>query len=181
MSHDPSRRAFLHGTARATLVMPAALGTTISTAALLAGCSREPAVAAGFRVLRAHDLPMLRRLLPAVIGDAAGGEEATTRLVASYDRLLADTSPEIRAVFLPLLDLLSMGITRGPLFGQWRGWEHADAADAAACLDRWAASRTGFLRGAYNGFNATATMAWYLDPAHHAAAGYPGPPRKVVA
>lgn len=184
MTHalDPGRRDFLRG----AVALPAAVGALAGTAALLGGCAREPAVAEGYRFLRPQDLPMLRALLPAVIGDRAlpadpaGRSAAVAQLVQSYDRLFMDTSPAIRAAFTPLLDLLTLGLTRGPLFGLWKSWEQADAGDAAAFLDRWAASRTGFLRGAYNGFNATATMAWYLDPAHGAAAGYPGPPRKVV-
>ncbi|MFZ5724283.1 MAG: twin-arginine translocation pathway signal protein [Pseudomonadota bacterium] len=181
-SHDSGRRDFLRG----TLTMPVALGASIGAAAWLTGCAREPAVAEGFRFLRPQDLPMLERLLPAVVGSAAPSEpQARTAAVAaairSYDRLLADTSPEVRSVFMPLFDLLTMGLTRGPLFGVWSSWREADEAAAARMLDEWAGSSTEFMRGAYNGFVAFTTMAWYLDPAGHAAAGYPGPPRKIVA
>lgn len=177
----PGRREFLH----TAFTMPVALATVVGAGAWLTGCSRDAAVARGFRVLRPQDLPMLERLLPAVVGPVVPAEpaarvQAVQQLVHSYDQLLADTSPVVRAAFLPLLDLLTMGLTRGPLFGLWKSWDEATDDDAAAFLDRWAASSTSFMRGAYNGLNATATMAWYLEPAHGADAHYPGPPRKVV-
>lgn len=179
---NPDRREFL----RSAIAMPAALGLTISATAWLSGCSREAAVAQGYKVLRPQDLPMLARLLPAVVGpvvptEPAARAAAVQQLVQSYDQLLADTSPAVRSLFLPLLDLPTMGLTRGPLFGLWQGWDEASDADALAFLERWADSKTEFMRGAYNGLNATATMAWYLDAAHGADAGYPGPPRKIVA
>lgn len=180
-SIDSSRRDFLRG----TLVMPAALGTSIGAVAWLSGCSRTPQVAEGFRVLRAQDIPMLERLLPAAVGNVVptGPDARATAVraaVQSYDQLLYDTSPSIRAVFLPLLDLMTMGLTRGPLFGLWKSWDEAGDADARAFLDHWAASSTSFMYGAYLGFTGLAAMAWYLDPANQVVTGYPGPPRKIV-
>lgn len=165
--------------------MPAALGVSIGAAAWLSGCAREPAIADGYRVLRPQDIPMLEKMLPAAIGSDLPGEPAARaaaiRLaVKSWDQLLYDTSPSIRAAFIPLLDLLTMGLSRGPLFGVWKSWSDASDAEALAALDNWASSDTGFMRGAYNGFSTLASMAWYLDPAHGASSGYPGPPRKVV-
>lgn len=117
---------------------------------------------------------MLEKLLPAAIGSNVPAEPAARAAairaaVQSRDQLLYDTSPAIRAAFLPLLDLLdllTMGISRGPLFGVWKSWK--DASDA------------GFMRGAYSAFATLATMCWYLEPAHGASSGYPGPPSKVV-
>lgn len=178
---DPSRRDLLR-----TGVLGSALLATGSAAALLSGCSRRPATSLGYRVLRADDVPMLRKVIAAGLAgalpeDAPAQDAAIDRTVASFDRLLADTSPGVRGVFLPLLDLLTVPVTRGPLFGLWVSWARADVADAAAVLDRLAASRTEFLRGAYNGLMTLVTMAWYLDPVNAADARYPGPPRKIVA
>lgn len=188
MTHRPAteplrtdRRDFLRG----TLVMPAALAVSISGAAWLSGCAREPATADGYRVLRPQDIPMLEKLLPAAIGSNVPAEPAARAAairaaVQSWDQLLYDTSPAIRAAFLPLLDLLTMGISRGPLFGVWKSWKDASDAAAIAALDDWARSDTGFMRGAYSAFATLAAMCWYLEPAHDASSGYPGPPRKVV-
>lgn len=176
-----TRRDFLQVSAAGSLLLGAA-----STTALLTGCSRRPAVAQGFRVLRAQDLPMLRRLLAACLdgvlpADPNARNVALEQTVASFDRLLHETSPGVTGLFTQLLDLLNLGIARGPVFGLWKSWEDATDADAKAVLDRLAGSSVGFLRGAYNGLNTMLTMAWYLEPAHHATTGYPGPPRKVVA
>lgn len=175
------RRDFLRG----ALAMPAAIGVSVSAAAWLSGCSREAAVADGFRVLRPQDIPMLEKLVPAAIGsnvpaDPAARAEAIRAAVKSWDLLMYDTSPTIRAAFTPLLDLLTMGLTRGPLFGVWKSWDDASEADALAALDDWSRSSTGFMRGAYNGFTTLAAMCWYLEPANQGASGYPGPPRKIV-
>lgn len=175
------RRDFLRG----ALAMPAAIGVSVSAAAWLSGCSREAAVADGFRVLRPQDIPMLEKLIPAAIGsnipaDPAARAEAIHAAVKSWDLLMHDTSPTIRAAFTPLLDLLTMGLTRGPLFGVWKSWSDASDADAVAALDDWSRSSTGFMRGAYNGFSTLAAMCWYLEPANQAASGYPGPPRKIA-
>jgi len=156
------------------------------TAATLSGCSREAALAQGFRVLREQDLPLLRCVLPAALAGALPANDdvraaAEANLLRSFDQLMWDTSPGVRSIFLQLLDLLNLGITRGPLFGQWASWENAGEAEGAALLDRLAGSRVGFLRGAYNGLATMAMMAWYLDAANQSITRYPGPPKKVVA
>lgn len=178
---DLSRRDFLRTSAAGSLVLGMA-GTT----ALLTGCARDAATAQGYRVLRPQDLPMLSRLLPAALDGAlpvepAARAAATQQALTSFDLLLADTSPAVRGLFLQLLDLLNLGITRGPLFGQWASWEKATEADGAAVLARMAGSSLGFLRGAYNGLATMAMMCWYLEPAHQSVARYPGPPKKIVS
>lgn len=178
---DLSRRDFLRTSAAGSLVLGMA-GTT----ALLTGCAREAATAQGFRVLRPQDLPMLARILPAALDgalptDPAARASAAKQAVALFDQLLYDTSPAVRGLFLQLLDLLNLGITRGPLFGQWASWEKATEADGAAVLERMAGSSIGFLRGAYNGLATMAMMSWYLEPAHQSTTHYPGPPKKIAS
>lgn len=190
MQPDPvagqfNRRDFLGHSFRFTLAGGAALGLAGSLS-LLSGCSREPAVAQGFRVLRAQDVTLLSRLLPAILDGAlpdAGKAraDAVDWTVHSFDQLLADTSNTGRTVFLQVLDLLDLGIARGPVFGLWKPWAEASEADGAAVIERLSASGIGLLRGVYNGLCAMATMAWYLEPAHQGVTGYPGPPRKVIA
>lgn len=178
--HALSRRGFMQLSATGTAVLALAGAT-----ATLTGCSREAATAAGYRVLRAQDLPLLSCLLPAALAGALPADvdarrAATQQAIASFDQLLWDTSPPVRGLFLQLLDLLDLGITRGPLFGQWGRWENAGEPEGAALLERLAGSGIGFLRGAYNGLATMAMMAWYLEPAHQAPTGYPGPPKKIV-
>lgn len=177
---DPSRRDFLRISATGSLVLALA-GST----ALLTGCAREAAVAEGFRVLRPQDLPLVSRVLGAALDgalpdEAAARGDAVRRAVASFDQLLYDTSPGVRGVFLQLLDLMNLGVARGPLFGLWKSWDAATEADADAVLTRMAGSSLGFLRGAYNGLVTMTSMAWYLDPAQNALSRYPGPPKKIT-
>jgi hypothetical protein len=176
-----SRRDFMRVSGAATAAF-----TLAGAAATLAGCSRDAASAQGFRVLRQQDLPLLGCLLPAALAGAlpADGEArsaAAAQLVKSFDQLMWDTSPGVRTLFLQLLDLLNLGVTRGPLFGQWASWESAGEAEGSALLERLAGSRVGFLRGAYNGLATMAMMAWYLEPANQSVTRYPGPPRKIVS
>ncbi len=178
---DPGRRDFLQLSLGGSLVLGLAGGM-----ATLSGCAREAATAQGFHVLRPQDLPLVSRLLGGALDGAlptepAARADAVQRTLASFDRLLHDTSPGVRGMFLQLLDLLDLGITRGPLFGLWKSWDDASDADAGAVLQRLAGSRVGFLRGAYNGLTTMTTMAWYLDAANVPAAIYPGPPKKVIA
>lgn len=174
-----SRRDFLRTAAVGIAALPASVRAAVAATAVLTGCAGDAAPAAGFAVLRAQDVPMLRALLPAVIGPPARRDGGADTIVRAYDALLAGSSPVVRDTLRPLLDLLTMPVTRGPLMGRWSAWDGASAADADAVLDRWSASRLGFLRAAYVGFTATASMAWYGDDAHGATTGYPGPPRKV--
>lgn len=179
MHAHTSRRDFLRITAVGVAALPASVRAALAATAVLTGCAGDAAPAAGFVVLRAQDVPMLQALLPAVIGPPARRDGGADTIVRAYDALLAGSSLVVRDTLRPLLDLLTMPVTRGPLMGRWSAWERASAADADAVLDRWSASRLGFLRVAYVGFTATASMAWYGDGAHDASAGYPGPPRKV--
>lgn len=178
---DLSRRHFLR-----TGIAGSALLATGSAAAILSGCDRRPATALGYRVLRADDVPMLRKVLAAALDgalpdDADAQARAIDGALASLDRLLHDTSDGVRGVFLPLFDLMTVPVTRGPLFGLWTAWGRASVEDATGVLDRLASSRTEILRGAYNGLTTLVSLAWYLDESHRGNAQYPGPPRKIVA
>lgn len=188
VTHSPAvsaaactRRDFMRLSATGTAVLALAGAT-----ATLSGCSRDAATAEGFKVLRKQDLPLLGCVLPAAVAGAmpasgAAREESAKQLLASFDQLLWDTSPGVRTVFLQLLDLMNLGITRGAIFGQWSSWEKAGEAEGAAVLDRLAGSSVGFLRGAYNGLATMAMMAWYLEPSNQGVTRYPGPPKKIVS
>lgn len=178
---DLSRRDFLR-----TGIAGSALLAAGSAAALLSGCDRRPATAMGYRVLRADDIPMLRKVLAAALDgalpeDVDAQERAIDGALSSLDLLLHDTSDGVRGVFLPLFDLMTVPVTRGPLFGLWMAWGRAGVGDAVRVLDRLATSRTETLRGAYNGLTTLVSLAWYLDEKHRDGARYPGPPRKIVA
>lgn len=173
-----SRRAFVRSGAAGLVALPRSARVGIAALATLGGCARDAGTAPGFAVLRPRDVPMVRALAPAIVG--ATGDAAADAAARGVDVLLADSSATVRDAVRPLFDLLAMPVTRGPLFGVWGAWADVTDAKAAAVLDRWAGSRIGMLRAGYDAFASIAAMAWYLDPAHDAAAGYPGPPRKVV-
>lgn len=182
---SPSRRDFLRHSLQVSATGALVLGLA-GTAATLTGCSREAATAQGYKVIRPQNIPLLERLLPAALAgalppDPAARAGATQTAVRLFDQLLYDTSPPVRAAFLQILDLLDLGLVRGPVLGVWKTWAEAGEADAAAVLDQLAGSSVGLLRGIYNGLTTMAGMSWYLEPAHQAVSRYPGPPKKIVA
>ena len=106
--------------------------STFLAGASLVGCSAQTA-APGFQALRHDDLPLLRALIPVVLG----GTLATDTLVLrSLDYKLAALSPEMLKLTRQLFDVLSLPLTRGPLTGIWGAWAQAAPAQVEAFLQR---------------------------------------------
>lgn len=170
---DGSRRQFL----RIGLLGSLAL-STLSATAVLTGCSRAPA-AAGFRLLRASDLKVLRALVPVVLvgelpaGEAAGA--AVEETLHTLDNFLAHTSRVGQKQIAQLFDLLHMPATRYALAGLADDWDEASAADIAGFLDHWRGSRFDTLRMGYMALTQMLNMMWYLQPRSWAAIGYVPP------
>ncbi|MCB2250525.1 twin-arginine translocation pathway signal protein [Pseudomonas chlororaphis] len=152
---------------------------TAGLGASLSGCSSGTA-AHGFAVLRDSDLPILRALVPVLLeGAVAAGQlpAAIDATLNGLDRSLDHLSPEMLKLTRQLLDVLAMGITRGPLTGIWGSWESASAEDIRHFLDRWENSAIGLLRQGRASLLQLVTMAWYGRAESWAHCGYPGPPR----
>ncbi|MFJ4346077.1 twin-arginine translocation pathway signal protein [Pseudomonas sp. NPDC089401] len=147
--------------------------SVLLSGASLVGCTSQTP-AAGYQVLRDHDLPLLQALIPVVLA----GTSATAPLVLkSLDHKLAALSPEMLKLTRQLFDVLDLPFTRGPLTGVWGAWEQASGAQVTAFLQRWQNSSLNLLRMGHASLLQLLLMAWYERPQAWAACGYPGPPK----
>jgi hypothetical protein len=172
-----TRRQFLRVGVAGSLALSA-----ISTTALLTGCSSPP-VANGYKVLRDHDLKVLRALVPVLLaGEMPEGEArnaAVEETLHTLDSFLTGTSSAGQKQLAQLLDLMHMPLTRYTIVGLSADWDEAAPADIAAFLEHWRASRFETLRAGYGALTQMLNMMWYLQPRSWAAIGYI-PPHVVV-
>lgn len=112
---------------------------TVGLGASLSGCSpSQPSN--GLAALRDSDLPFLRSVIPVMLdGAVAAGQisTATDATLRSLDSSLAHLSPTLLKLTRQLFDVLTLGVTRGPLTGVWGSWENASADDIHQFLGRW--------------------------------------------
>lgn len=129
--------------------------------------------------LRDSDLPFLRAVIAVLLEGAVAAEAlpaATTATLQSLDTGLAHLSPAMLKRTRQLFDVLTLGITRGPLTGIWGAWENASADDIRQFLDRWENSSLDLLRQGHGALLQMVMMAWYGRAEAWAHCGYPGPP-----
>lgn len=168
-----SRRELLKLGAGASLAL-----TTVGVTSTLTGCSSSQP-SADFAVLRDSDLPALRALFPAVVGEGSvlvGNTAVLEQAISQLDTTLASASRAVQQDVLDLLGMLSLPLTRGPLTGIWGGWDAASPEALEAFLDRWKNSSLDMLRQGYKALSQLLLMSWYALPASWGDAGYPGPP-----
>ena len=79
-----------------------------------------------------------------------------------------------------LFGLLALGPARRLLTGIPDGWSAAKEADVAAFLQDWRGHRLALLRTAYAALHDLVLGAWYSEPAHWDAIGYPGPLKELA-
>ncbi|MES2818884.1 MAG: twin-arginine translocation pathway signal protein [Pseudomonadota bacterium] len=159
-------------------LLGSALLATAGLAATFSGCSATTP-AAGLRVLRESDLPLLRALIPVLLAGAVPVEQMPQALAGtlqSLDYSLDHLSPEMLKLTVQLFDVLAMPVTRGPLTGVWGSWENASITDIRAFLTRWQDSSLDLLRMGHASLLQLVMMAWYSRPESWAHCGYPGPP-----
>lgn len=173
---DQGRRTLLQAGLFGSLLLGAA-GVT----ATLSGCAaRTESAAAGYKVLRDADLPLLRAVVPGVLGSLLppSGMER--------DRLLDDLLHRIdlsgyrlgapsQKALLQLFDLLNLRLTRWALTGVG-SWEDSATPQVQAFLERWRTSSIGVLNAGYRALIKLVAGSFYGTPAGWAAANYPGPP-----
>lgn len=151
---------------------------TVGLGASLSGCSpSQPA--SGLKALRDSDLAFLRALIPVMLDGAVTTgttQAANDATLQSLDRGLAHLSASMLKLTHQLFDVLTLGVTRGPLTGIWGGWENASAGDIEEFLTRWENSSLSLLRQGHSSLLQMVMMAWYSRPEAWAHCGYPGPP-----
>jgi len=171
---DPGRRELLRlGLCSTALLAGGGL------LASLGGCSGERP-AAGYRMLREGDLPVLDALVPVLLEGAAlpaRMDEALRLTLADLDYALEHLSPAMLKLTRQLFDVLALPLTRGPLTGIWGAWEQASAEDIRQFLARWRNSRLDLLQMGHASLLQLVIMAWYGSDAAWAHCGYPGPPQ----
>lgn len=171
---NASRRQFLRVGLMGALTL-----STVSTVAVLTGCSAPPP-ARSFRFLRDSDLKVLRALLPVLLAGAlpagASAAAAVEETLHTMDHLVFGSSRAGQKQLSQLFDLLSMPATRYTVVGLSQDWDKASASDINAFLVNWSQSRFQMLRAGYLGLGQLANMSWYLQPRSWAAIGYV-PPR----
>ncbi|QNA88578.1 hypothetical protein G4G28_08890 [Massilia sp. Dwa41.01b] len=78
-----------------------------------------------------------------------------------------------------LFGLLALAPARRLLTGVSGGWANAGEAEVTAFLRDWRMHRFALLRTAYGALHDLALGAWYAQPAHWEAIGYPGPMKEL--
>ncbi|AKJ97101.1 hypothetical protein PHLH5_51460 [Pseudomonas sp. Cab53] len=152
---------------------------TVGLGASLSGCSSS-LPAHGFAALRDSDLPFLRAIIAVMLDGAVAVEgipAATDATLRNLDTELAYLSPAMLKLTRQLFDVLTLGVTCGPLAGIWGAWENASADDIRQFLNRWENSSLDLLRQGHNALLQMVMMAWYSRAEAWAHCGYPGPPK----
>jgi hypothetical protein len=168
-----SRRGLLHLSLGAGAFL-----ATVGLGATLSGCSTSQP-ASGLVALRDSDLPFLRAVIAVMLNGAVTAQTldaATEATLQSLDRGLAHLSPSMLKLTRQLFDVLTLGITRGPLTGIWGAWENASTENIQAFLARWENSSLSLLRQGHGSLLQMVMMAWYSCPESWGHCGYPGPP-----
>lgn len=111
---------------------------------------------------------MLGPVLPLEPAALGGAVSATFAAIATLAPAAQD---EVRDLF----SLLALAPARRWLAGISDGWEQASPDQVAAFLQGWRGHRLRLLQPAYLALHDLILGAWYADPAHWAALGYPGP------
>jgi hypothetical protein len=160
----------------------------LSAAVLAAGGGwyrvTHPAPAPGF-VLDGEARAALGAIVPAILAGAlpVAPAERARAIAATTDRvhhailgLPLGSQREVRDLF----GLLTLAPARRLLAGVPTGWAEAKEADVAAFLQDWRTHRFALMRTAYAALHDLVLGAWYSDPAHWDAIGFPGPSKELV-
>lgn len=120
---------------------------------------------------------LLAGALPDAPADKARAVAATTMRV---DRTILGLPLAAQQEVQDLFGLLALAPARRLLTGIPHGWADAQDADVAAFLQDWRVHRLALLRTAYAALHDLVLGAWYSEPAHWDAIGYPGPPKELL-
>ncbi|HJV02391.1 MAG TPA: hypothetical protein VJ752_17780 [Burkholderiaceae bacterium] len=127
-------------------------------------------------VLTAIIPSMLGPVLPdAPAARAAAVANTVERVAGAVHGLPLATQKEVQDLF----GLLSLGPARRFLAGVPASWNEATPAQIDAFLQSWQYHRIAMLVTAYQALHDLIAGAWYSDPAHWDAIGYPGPIKEL--
>ena len=135
-------------------------------------------------VLEGEARAALRAIVPALLAGAlpADPQQRAQAVAATVERvhqtilgLPLATQKEVQDLF----GLLALPPARRLLAGVTPAWSEAREDEVAAFLQDWRSHGLGLLRTAYQALHDLVLGAWYSDPAHWAAIGYPGPPEAL--
>ena len=144
----------------------------------------HPAPPHGF-VLDAEARAALDAIVPAILAGALplAPAERVRAIAATTDRvhqailgLPLGSQQEVQDLF----GLLTLAPARRLLTGVAGGWAAAKEADVAAFLQDWRTHRFAVMRTAYAALHDLVLGAWYSDPAHWDAIGFPGPLKELA-
>ncbi len=167
---ETHRRSFLKAGAVGALVLAAGGGLYRMT---------RPPQAQPF-LLDGEARAALHAIVPALLAGALPDDPAQrARAIAAATEgvhqailgLPLATQREIQDLF----GLLALAPARRLLAGVTPAWGEASEEDVAAFLQDWRHHGLALLRTAYQALHDLVLGAWYGDPAHWAAIGYPGP------
>jgi len=185
MEHDLDRAAGPVDTGRRALLQTGLFGSLLLAgaggAALLGGCTRRTeAASSGYQFLRDADLPMLRAVVPTVLGSmlppsGAERDRLVDDLLQRVDLSCYRLGPPNQKAVAQLFDLLNLRATRWALTGIG-AWDEATPQQMQAFFERWRSSSFGLLTAGYRALVKLVAGAFYGTPAGWAAANYPGPP-----
>lgn len=115
---------------------------------------------------------MLGPVLPAAAGPRSAAIDGA---VVAVGQAILTLAPQAQGELRDLFRLLSLAPARRWLAGISDGWEQASPDQVAAFLQSWRGHRLRLLQPAYLALHDLILGAWYADPAHWDAIGYPGP------
>jgi len=127
----------------------------------------------------------LGAIVPAILAGAlpVAPAERARAIAATTDRvhqailgLPLGSQQEVQDLF----GLLTLAPARRLLTGVAGGWAAAKEADVAAFLQDWRTHRFAVMRTAYAALHDLVLGAWYSDPAHWDAIGFPGPLKELA-
>jgi len=165
---------------RRTFIKAGVLGTGALVAAgawegwRLRTCSAraEPLSPAG----RALFAAMIPALLDGVVAPGAWSPTLMDETLGRVEAAVAALPPHARRELHQLGCLLDRRVVRLLLAGSAAPWAVVTPGRAREILARWRWSGTALLVSAYQALHDLTFAAWYAEPAHWGAIGYPGPP-----
>lgn len=164
---------------RRTFLVTGVVGSAaLVTAYWLHDRHRAPAaprpIDASARTILAAVVPaMLGPLLPA---NDVGRRDAIGSTVEGVAQAIAGLAPAAQRELGELFALLGLAPVRVLVARLHEPWESASTRAVDASLESWRTSRIDLLRTAYDALRQLIYGAWYSEPSHGLAVGYPGPP-----
>jgi hypothetical protein len=123
---------------------------------------------------------VMRAVTLCVLEGALSQDEAVRRAqleaqMAAIERTLSGFAPHARHEVSLLLGLLSTAAGRVGIAGMWPDWPQAPTSAVSEALQSMRVSALSLRQQAYHALRDLTNAAWFAQPEHWAAIGYPGP------